>query len=244
MKGVILAGGLGTRLYPLTWATNKHLLPVYDKPMIYYPIETLVKAGVKDVLVVSSGPHAGHFLRVLKNGKELGLNHLEYAFQEKPDGGIADALALAEDFSDNGPIIVILGDNTTDADIKKEVSSFKEGAFVFLKNVPDPERYGVPEFDNEKRIVKIEEKPDKPKSNHAVTGLYIFDHSVFETIKRIKPSGRGQLEITDVNNAYIEKHALGWAELNGFWTDAGTFASLFKASSYWAAKSGYSEGAA
>jgi glucose-1-phosphate thymidylyltransferase len=241
MKGVILAGGLGTRLYPLTWTTNKHLLPIYDKPMVYYPIETLVKAGVKDVLVVTSGPHAGHFLRVLKNGKELGLDHLEYAFQEKPDGGIADALALAEDFSDKGPITVILGDNTTDADIRKEVSSFKEGAFVFLKNVPDPERYGVPEFDGEKRIIKIEEKPKNPKSNYAVTGLYIFDQSVFETIKRIKPSGRGQLEITDVNNAYIEKQALNWAELNGFWTDAGTFASLFKAGSYWAAKSGYSE---
>lgn len=243
MKGVILAGGLGTRLYPLTWATNKHLLPIYDKPMIYYPIETLVKAGVKDVLVVSSGPHAGHFLRVLKNGKELGLDHLEYAFQEKPDGGIADALALAEDFSDNGPITVILGDNTTDADIKKEVSSFKEGAFVFLKNVPDPERYGVPEFDSEKRIIKIEEKPASPKSNYAVTGLYIFDHSVFDIVKNIKPSERGQLEITDVNNEYIKKHALNWAELMGFWTDAGTFASLFKAGGYWAAKSGYSEDA-
>jgi glucose-1-phosphate thymidylyltransferase len=241
MKGIILAGGLGTRLYPLTWATNKHLLPIYDKPMVYYPIETLVKAGVKDVMVVSSGPHAGHFLRVLKNGKELGLDHLEYAFQEKPDGGIADALALAEDFSDNGPIAVILGDNTTDADIKKEVSSFKEGAFVFLKNVSDPERYGVPEFDNEKRIIGIEEKPKNPKSNFAVTGLYIFDHSVFEIIKTIKPSERGQLEITDVNNEYVKRHALNWAELNGFWTDAGTFASLYKANSYWAKKGGYSE---
>jgi glucose-1-phosphate thymidylyltransferase len=241
MKGVILAGGLGTRLYPLTWATNKHLLPIYDKPMIFYPIETLVKAGVKEVLVVSSGPHAGHFLRVLKNGKELGLNHLEYAFQEKPDGGIADALALAKDFSDNEPITVILGDNTTDANIKKEVSSFKDGAFVFLKDVPDPERYGVPEFDGAGRIINIEEKPKSPKSNYAVTGLYIFDQSVFEIIKTIKPSGRGQLEITDVNNEYIKKQALGWAELEGFWTDAGTYASLFKAAKYWAEKSGYSE---
>ena len=236
-----MAGGLGTRLYPLTWATNKHLLPIYDKPMIHYPIETLVKAGVKDILVVSSGPHAGHFLRVLKNGKELGLNHLEYAFQEKPDGGIADALALAEDFSDNGPIAVILGDNTTDADIEKEVSSFKEGAFVFLKDVPDPERYGVPEFDGDKKIIKIEEKPANPKSNYAVTGLYIFDHSVFEIIKNIEPSERGQMEITDVNNEYIKKNALNWAELKGFWTDAGTFTSLFKAAKYWAEKSGYSD---
>ena len=168
-----MAGGLGTRLYPLTWATNKHLLPVYDKPMIFYPIDTLVKAGIKDILVVSSGPHAGHFLRVLKNGEELGLNHLEYAFQEKPDGGIADALALAEDFADREPITVILGDNTTDASIKKEVSSFKNGAFVFLKKVSDPERYGVPEFDSKNKIIGIEEKPKNPKSSYAVTGLYI-----------------------------------------------------------------------
>ena len=236
MKGVILAGGLGTRLYPLTWATNKHLLPVYDKPMIFYPIDTLVKAGVKDILVVSSGPHAGHFLRVLKNGEELGLNHLEYAFQEKPDGGIADALALAEDFADREPITVILGDNTTDASIKKEVSSFKNGAFVFLKKVSDPERYGVPEFDSKNKIIGIEEKPKNPKSSYAVTGLYIYDHSVFEIIKKIKPSKRGQLEITDVNNKYIKKQALNWAELNGFWTDAGTYASLFKAGNYWAKK--------
>lgn len=236
MKGVILAGGLGTRLYPLTWATNKHLLPVYDKPMIYYPINTLVRAGIKDTLVVSSGPHAGHFLRVLKNGEELGLNHLEYAFQEKPDGGIADALALAEDFADGEPITVILGDNTTDANIKKEVSSFKSGAFVFLKKVPDPERYGVPEFDGDNKITKIEEKPKNPKSDYAVTGLYIYDPSVFEIIKRIKLSERGQLEITDVNNEFVKRHALNWAELKGFWTDAGTYSSLFKANSYWANK--------
>ena len=204
--------------------------------MIFYPIDTLVKAGVKDILVVSSGPHAGHFLRVLKNGEELGLNHLEYAFQEKPDGGIADALALAEDFADREPITVILGDNTTDASIKKEVSSFKNGAFVFLKKVSDPERYGVPEFDSKNKIIGIEEKPKNPKSSYAVTGLYIYDHSVFEIIKKIKPSKRGQLEITDVNNKYIKKQALNWAELNGFWTDAGTYASLFKAGNYWAKK--------
>ena len=232
-----MAGGLGTRLFPLTWATNKHLLPVYDKPMVYYPIDTLVKAGIKDVLIVSSGPHAGHFLRVLKNGKELGLDHLEYTFQEKPDGGIADALALAEDFADNGPVAVILGDNTTDANIKKEVSSFKDGAFIFLKKVPDPERYGVPEFDGDNKIIKIEEKPKNPKSNYAVTGLYIYDPSVFEIIKKIKPSDRGQLEITDVNNEYVKRRALNWAELKGFWTDAGTYSSLFKANSYWANKS-------
>ncbi len=232
---------MGTRLYPLTWATNKHLLPVYDKPMIFYPIQTLVRAGIKDVLVVTSGPHAGHFLRVLKNGKELGLDHLEYAFQERANGGIADALSLAKDFSDNKSIAVILGDNTTDADVSKEVESFKDGAFVFLKKVPDPERYGVPEFDGNKKIIKIEEKPDDPKSDFAVTGLYIFDSKVFEIIKKIKPSERGQLEITDVNNEYIKEGNLNWAELKGFWSDAGTYASLYKTGSYWAAKEGYSE---
>ncbi|MDP3994965.1 MAG: sugar phosphate nucleotidyltransferase [bacterium] len=236
MKGIILAGGLGTRLYPLTFATNKHLLPVYDKPMIYYPIDTLVTAGITEILVITGGPYAGHFLRVLKNGKDLGIKHLEYAFQEKPDGGIADALALAKDFADNQPIAVILGDNTTDTDIKKEVSSFKKGAFVFLKKVPDPERYGVPEFDDQGKIIRIEEKPKNPKSGYAVTGLYLYDTSVFEMISRIKPSDRGQLEITDVNNAYIKKGVLNWKELKGFWTDAGTYASLFKANSYWEKK--------
>jgi len=236
MRGVILAGGLGTRLYPLTWATNKHLLPVYDKPMIFYPIATLVKAGVKDILVVSSGPHAGHFLRVLKNGKELGLNHLEYAFQESPDGGIADALATAEDFADGGPVAVILGDNTTDADVSQDVKSYEGGAMIFLKKVKDPERYGVPEFDEKGRIVKIEEKPKKPKSSYAVTGLYVYDKDVFEIIRKIKPSARGQLEITDVNNTYLKRGKLDWCELKGFWTDAGTFESLFKAGEYWARK--------
>lgn len=241
MKGVILAGGLGTRLYPLTWATNKHLLPIYDKPMIFYPIETLVKAGVKDVLVISSGPHAGHFLRVLKNGKELGLRHIEYAFQEKPDGGIADALSLASDFADGDPIVVILGDNTTDADIRREIQNYKEGALVFLKKVSDPERYGVPVFNSNKEITKIEEKPQNPKSDYAVTGLYVYDDKVFDVIKHIKPSARGQLEITDVNNEYIRNHQLKWVELKGFWTDAGTYASLFRASDYWAKKKGYTD---
>lgn len=241
MKGVILAGGLGTRLYPLTWATNKHLLPIYDKPMIFYPIETLVKAGIKDVLIISSGPHAGHFLRVLKNGKELGLKHLEYAFQEKPDGGIADALSLAEDFADNESIAVILGDNATDAEIKNHIDKYKEGALVFLKKVPDPERYGVPEFNEENQIIRIEEKPKKPKSDFAVIGLYIYDNKVFDYIKKINPSDRGQLEITDVNNEYIKEKKLNWVEVKGFWTDAGTYDSLFKSNSYWAKKKGYDE---
>jgi len=241
MKGVILAGGLGSRLYPLTWATNKHLLPVYDKPMVFYPIETLVNAGIKEVLLVTSGPHAGHFLRVLKNGEDLGLSHLEYAFQEKADGGIADALSLARDFSDGDSLAVILGDNTTDANIAKDIKSFKNGAMIFLKKVKDPERFGVPEFNDKNEIVNIEEKPEIPKSSFAVTGLYVYDNEVFDIIKKIKPSERGQLEITDVNNAYLKKGKLAWRELKGFWNDAGTCESLFKANNYWAQKKGYSE---
>jgi glucose-1-phosphate thymidylyltransferase len=233
MKGVILAGGLGTRLYPLTHVSNKHLLPIYNKPMIFYPIETLVKAGITDIMIVTSGPHVGHFLGVLKNGKELGVRHLEYAYQEKPDGGIADALSLAEDFADGESVAVILGDNTTDADISEAVSKFEKGAMVFLKKVSDPSRFGVPVFEGD-RIVKIEEKPKEPKSDYAVTGLYIYDPKVFKYIKEIKPSGRGELEITDVNNKYVENGELDWAELRGFWSDAGTFDSLFQAGSYWA----------
>lgn len=235
MKGVILAGGLGTRLYPLTYATNKHLLPVYDKPMVFYPIQTLVRSGIKEVMLVSSGPHAGHFIRVLKNGKELGLSHLEYAYQEKPNGGIADALSIAEDFADGGNITVILGDNTTDADISKEVNNFKDGALVFLKKVPDPRRYGVPAFDIEdkNKIAEIIEKPKNPPSNYSVTGLYIYDSNVFDYIRRCKPSGRGELEITEVNNFYIKAGKLKWAELKGFWGDAGTFESLYAANKYW-----------
>lgn len=235
MKGVVLAGGLGTRLFPLTYATNKHLLPVYDKPMVYYPIETLVRAGIKEVIVVTGGPHAGHFLRVLKTGSELGLKHLAYTFQEK-EGGIAEALSLCEDFADGGPVTVILGDNTTDADISKAVSTFETGARIFLKRVPDPKRFGVPVFDpkDKKKIIKIEEKPNKPKSNYAVTGLYIYDNRVFDLIRKCRPSGRGELEITDVNNFYIKEKSMDWAILSGFWSDAGTFDSLFKSSAFWA----------
>lgn len=239
MKGVILAGGLGTRLYPLTFATNKHLLPVYNQPMIFYPIHTLVKAGIKEILVVTGGPYAGHFVRVLKNGKELGVKHLEYAYQENEEG-IADALSLAEDFADNGPIAVILGDNTTDADIIKEVRNFRDGCLVFLKEVPDPERFGVAVFDEKssRKIIRIEEKPKKPKSSYAVTGLYIYDSQVFNYIKQCKPSKRGELEITHVNNFYIEAGTMRWAILKGFWSDAGTFESLFKTNQYWAKKAG------
>jgi len=238
MKGVILAGGLGTRLYPLTFVSNKHLLPVYDKPMIFYPIETLVKAGITEVLIVTSGPHVGHFLGVIKNGKELGLKHVEYAYQEKPDGGIADALSLAESFADNDNLAVILGDNTTDADIFEEVKKFKDGALVFLKEVDDPKRFGVAVFDKEDpgKVVAIEEKPENPKSSMAVTGLYMYDNKVFDVIKNLKPSGRGELEISDVNNAYIKEGKLKWSRLDGYWSDAGTFRSLYNAGRYWAEK--------
>ncbi len=242
MKGVILAGGLATRLYPLTFATNKHLLPVFDKPMIYYPIQTLVKAGINEVLVVVSGPHCGHFIQVLKNGQEFGLKHLEFAYQENPKGGIADALALAEDFADGGPITAILGDNTTDANISSAVKDFKEGALVFLKKVADPQRFGVPRFDqnDSQKIVEIIEKPVNPPSNYVVTGLYIYDNNVFNYIRKCNPNfaGRGELEITEVNNFYIKNNTLRWSELDGYWLDAGTFDTLFLANLYWAKKNG------
>lgn len=238
MKGIVLAGGLGTRLYPLTYVTNKHLLPVYNKPMIYYPLETLVKAGIEDILIVTSGPHVGHFLGALKNGKDLGIRHLEYAYQEKPDGGIADALSLAEDFADNESVTVILGDNTTDVDISEDVKNFEEGALLFLKQVEDPHRFGVVEFqeNDDAKILRILEKPKNPPSNLAVTGLYIYDNSVFSYIKKVQPSTRGELEITDVNNLYLSNNKLKWTLLEGFWTDAGTFDALYKASYFWSKK--------
>lgn len=239
MKGVILAGGLGTRLYPLTFATNKHLLPVYDQPMVFYPIQTLVRAGIKDILIVTGGPHAGHFLRVLKNGKNLGVKHLEFVFQEG-EGGIPIALSLAEDFADGGPITVILGDNTTDADISRPIKGFVDGAVMFLKKVPDPQRYGVAVFDpkNSKKLIKVEEKPKKPKSNFASTGLYVFDNKCFDYIRECKPSARGELEIPDVQNQYIRKGKMKWEILDGYWTDAGKFETLFSAGVYWAKKKG------
>lgn len=235
MKGVILAGGLGTRLRPLSLATNKHLLPVFDKPMVFYPIQTLVNAGITDIMIVTGGPHAGHFLRVLKNGKDLGIKHLEFMYQEK-EGGIAEALDLAKEFADGDSVAVILGDNCTDADISKAVKGFAGGATVFLKPVHDPERFGVPVFDNDQRIIRIDEKPKKPKSNYAVTGLYIYDTKVFDYIRQIKPSGRGELEISDVNTKYAQAGTLNWHELKGYWSDAGTFESLFHTGEYWAKK--------
>lgn len=237
MKGVILAGGLGSRLYPLTHATNKHLLPIYDQPMVYYPIMTLVSAGIDDIMVVTGGPHAGHFVPVLRNGRQFGLRHIEYTYQEH-EGGIAEALALCNEFADGEPVCVILGDNTTDADIRPTVQSFTDGAVLFLKEVPDPERFGCPVFDPDdpSRILRIEEKPREPQSRFAVTGLYIYDATVFDFINRLEPSDRGELEITDVNNFYLNESRLRWVGLDGFWSDAGTFESLYRSNVFWAEK--------
>ena len=237
MKGIILAGGLGKRLYPLTRVSNKHLLPVYDKPMIYYPIQTMVEAGIKDILLVTGGAHAGEFLRLLGNGKEFGLKHINYTYQEG-EGGIAEALRLAEHFADKDKIIVILGDNIIEGSIRDCVNDFikqRKGAKILLKEVEDPERFGVPELDG-KKIVGIEEKPKKPKSKYAVTGIYMYDNEVFEIIRELKPSDRGELEITDVNNAYIKRGELTYSVLDGWWTDAGTFESLLRANNLVAGK--------
>ncbi|MCX7965014.1 MAG: sugar phosphate nucleotidyltransferase [Syntrophorhabdaceae bacterium] len=230
MKGIVLAGGLGTRLYPLTKITNKHLLPIYEKPMIYYPIETLINAGITDIMIVTGGNHAGDFLRLMGNGKEFGLKHINYTYQEG-EGGIAAALSLAEYFADGQPICVILGDNIIEKNIIKAVSDFKKqkkGAKIMLKEVPDPERFGVAEIVNGK-LVGIEEKPKKPKSNLAVIGIYMYDERVFDIIRTLKPSQRGELEITDVNNAYVREGTMTWEMLKGWWTDAGTFESLLRA---------------
>ena len=231
MKGVILAGGLGTRLYPLTKVTNKHLLPVYDKPMIYYPIQTLINAGIDDILIVTGGNNAGDFLRLLGNGKEFGLKHINYTYQEG-EGGIADALRLAEFFAGSEKICVVLGDNLIENNIRKAANSFQnqtEGAKILLKEVPDPQRFGVPDLAGD-RVVRIEEKPKVPKSKYAVIGIYFYDPQVFEFIRTLKPSDRGELEITDVNNWYIERNMMTWDVLEGWWTDAGTLDSLIRAS--------------
>ena len=230
MKGVILAGGLGTRLYPLTKVTNKHLLPVFDKPMIYYPIQTLINAGIDDILIVTGGNNAGDFLRLLGNGKEFGLKHINYTYQEG-EGGIAEALDLAEFFAAGDKICVVLGDNIIEKNIRKAAEAFRKqkgGAKILLKEVSDPRRFGVPEL-KEDQVVGIEEKPKKPKSNYAVIGIYFFDVAVFDIIKTLKPSERGELEISDVNNRYIEKGLMTWDLLEGWWTDAGTFESLLRA---------------
>jgi len=229
LKGIVLAGGLGSRLYPLTKVTNKHLLPVYNRPMIWYPIQTLVDAGIRDILIVTGGNSAGDFLRLLGNGKEFGLRHINYTYQEG-EGGIAAALGLAEHFADGGPVCVILGDNIYEKSLAKSAAHFMErghGARIHLKKVENAQRFGVPVILGE-RILKIEEKPRFPQSDYAVTGLYMYDSSVFDIIKTLNPSGRGELEITDVNNAYIERQDMTYEIIEGWWSDAGTFDSLLR----------------
>jgi glucose-1-phosphate thymidylyltransferase len=254
MKGIVLAGGLGTRLAPLTRITNKHLLPVYDSPMVYYPIKTLVQAGITDILVITGGNNAGDFLKLLRNGAEFGLRHLNYAYQEG-EGGIAAALSLAEHFADGGPVCVVLGDNILENSIAGYVKKFRHqgsgakillsennicravrsyrhqggGAKILLKQVTDAQRFGVPELEG-RRVVRIEEKPVEPKSEYAVIGVYMYGADVFDIVKTLKPSARGELEITDVNNAYIESGEMSWNVITGWWTDAGTFDSLLRAS--------------
>ncbi len=230
MKGVVLAGGTGSRLYPLTKVTNKHLLPVYDKPMIYYPIQALVNAGIREILLVTGGKNAGEFLRLLGNGRDFGLKHLNYTYQEG-EGGIAHALALAEYFAGGEPICVILGDNLIECNIGRAVENFDKqglGAKIIVKQVPDAQRFGVAEIRGS-QVVGIEEKPQFPKSEYAVIGIYFYDHTVFDKVRRQKPSARGELEITDVNNSYIEEGMLSFELLEGWWTDAGTFESLLHA---------------
>lgn len=236
IKGIILAGGLGTRLSPATKITNKHLIPVYNKPMILYPLETLRESGIDEIMIVCGREYAGHFMNFLGSGKEYGVT-LSYAIQDKDNGGIADALQYTKDFADEGRIAVVLGDNIFEQNFKKEVSSFEKGAMVFFKEVKDPSRFGVPVFNEAKdKIIEIEEKPAKPKSNLAQTGFYLYDNDVFSMLTKLVPSARGELEITDVNNMYLHRGDLSFATISGFWSDAGTFPSLLRASNFMANK--------
>lgn len=231
MKGIVLAGGIGSRLHPLTRVTNKHLLPVYDKPMIYYPLQTLVDAGIDNILIVTGGNSAGDFLRLLRNGKDFGLRQLNFAYQEG-EGGIADALRLAEPFAAGERVCVVLGDNIIEGDIRSAKEKFEKqerGAKILLKEVPDPERFGVPVFENGS-IIRIDEKPSVPASSYAVIGIYFYDSTVFSRIGVLKPSDRQEYEITDVNNSYLIDGPLTHDVIDGWWTDAGTFESLWHAS--------------
>ena len=230
MKGIILAGGIGSRLFPLTRVTNKHLLPVYDRPMIFFPIQTLVNAGITDILLVTGGQNAGDFLRLLGNGKDFGLQHINYTYQQG-EGGIADALRLAEYFAAGEKICVVLGDNVIETNIIAACAQFKKqekGAHILLKEVADPQRFGVPVFEGG-RIVRIEEKPKEAKSPYAVIGIYMYDATVFDRIRKLKPSARGEFEITDVNNQFLADGTFTYSVLDGWWTDAGTFDSLLRA---------------
>ena len=230
MKGIVLAGGLASRLHPLTHATNKHLLPVYDRPMVYYPLQTLANAGIKEIMIVTGGPHAGDFIRVLKNGEDLGLDKLNYGYQEG-EGGIADALSMAEAFVGDDDCVVILGDNIIADDIRNSISNFSNlgGCHIFTKEVHDPERFGVVKYDQEGKIEDVIEKPINPPSNDAVIGLYIYDNTVFDKIRSLSPSDRGELEVTDLNRMYLEEGRLTSHKVHGTWIDCGTFDSLAKA---------------
>lgn len=232
MKGIILAGGLGTRLAPLTYATNKHLLPVYDRPMVYYPLQTLINAGIKEVMIVTGGPHAGDFIRVLKNGEDFGLDKLNYGYQEG-EGGIADALSMAESFVGGDDCVVILGDNIIADDISQPISNFSDvgGCHIFTKEVHDPERFGVLDYGETGwgGIEDIIEKPTNPPSNDAVIGLYMYDNTVFDKIRNLDPSERGELEVTDLNRMYLQENKLTAHQIKGTWIDCGTFDSLAKA---------------
>lgn len=234
MKGIVLAGGRATRLRPLTKITSKQLLPVYNKPMIYYPIQTLIQGGIKDILVIVAPEYAGHFLRLLGSGREMGVR-FTYEIQEEPRG-LADAFIVGEHFIGHGPVCMILGDNIFDFDFSNSIKNFKSGAKVFAKQVHDPERSGVVEFDTNKKAISIEEKPKNPKSNYAVVGMYLFDNKVIQIAKSLKPSARGEIEITDINNHYLQAGELSVDILEGIWEDAGTFDSLLRVNNYWAEK--------
>jgi len=234
MKGIVLAGGRATRLRPLTKITSKQLLPVYDKPMIYYPIETLIRGGIKDILVIVAPEYAGHFLHLLGSGKDMGVK-FSFEIQEEP-GGIAQAFIVGERFIGKDPVTLILGDNIFDYDFSQSIKNFKTGAKIFAKEVNDPERFGVVEFDAQRKALSIEEKPKVPKSNYAVVGMYIYDNKVVDIAKNLKPSDRGEVEITDVNKAYLDKGELQVDIIDGIWEDAGTFDSLLRVNNYWAEK--------
>jgi glucose-1-phosphate thymidylyltransferase len=235
MKGIILAGGRATRLRPLTLVTSKQLLPVYDKPMIYYPIQTLIRAGIKDILIIIAPDYSGHFLNLLGSGEEFGAK-FSYAVQKEPKG-LADAFIIGKNFIDNDNVTMILGDNIFDQDFSPQISSFKNGAMVFAKEVEDPQRFGVVEFDDNQKVVSIEEKPQNPKSNYAVVGLYTYDSQVVEIAQNLTPSARGEIEITDINNTYLQKGQLKVNIFDGLWEDAGTFDSLLRVNNYMAQKS-------
>ena len=227
MKGIVLSGGSATRLRPCTKVTSKQLLPVYNRPMIYYPLNTLIKAGIKDILIIVAPEQAGHYLNLLGSGKDFGVK-FTYEIQDKPEG-LAQAFLIGQNFIDEDSVCMILGDNIFEDDFSEDIKNFKSGAKVFAKEVPDPERFGVVEFDENKKAISIKEKPQNPKSNYCVTGLYVYDNKVVDIAKNLKPSPRGELEITDVNKIYLEKGELDVAMVNGAWVDAGTFDSLLEA---------------